>query len=60
MTRLLTSKQAKTDPKGQQHALIKRREKAITDIKKHRKSAVIGPSMTIEEIISARDEGRRY
>jgi len=60
MPRVLTQKQAKTDPKGQQHALTKRREKAIVAIKKHRKSAVIGPPMTIEEIISARDEGRRY
>jgi len=44
---------------NQQQALIKMREKAIAAIKEHRKGAVIGPPMTIEEIISARDEGRR-
>jgi len=45
---------------SQQQALIKRREKAIAAIKEHRKNAVIGQPMTIEEIISARNEGRRY
>jgi len=39
--------------------LIQRREKAIAAIKEHRKGAVIGPPITIDEIISARDEGRK-
>jgi len=43
---------------SQKQALIKKREKAIAAIKEHRKGAIIGPPMTIEEIISARDEGR--
>jgi len=41
-------------------ALIKKREKAIAAIRELRKTAVICPSITIEEIISARDEGRKY
>jgi len=41
-------------------ALIKKREKVISAIKEIRKTAVIGPPITIEEIISARDEGRKY
>jgi len=45
---------------NQQQALIKKREKAIAAIKEHRKGAIIGPPMTIEEIISARDDGRKY
>jgi len=44
----------------ERQALIKRREKAIAAIKELRKTAVIGLPMTIEEIISARDEGRKY
>jgi len=35
-------------------------DKKIAAIQAHRKGAVIGPPITIEEIISARDEGRRY
>jgi len=37
-----------------------RRGKAIAAIKELRKNIVIGPPITIEEIISARDEGRKY
>jgi len=41
-------------------AVQQQREKAIESIKALRKKVVIGPPMTIEEIISARDEGRKY
>jgi len=41
-------------------ALREQRARAVESIKALRKSTVIGPPMTIEEIISARDEGRRY
>jgi len=34
-------------------------EQKIAAIQKHRKEAVIGPPITIEEIIAARDEGRK-
>jgi len=34
-------------------------QKNLAAIKKLRKKAVIGPPLTIEEIISARDEGRK-
>jgi len=34
-------------------------EQKIAAIQKHRKEAVIGPPLTIEEIIAARDEGRK-
>jgi len=34
-------------------------EQKIAAIQKHRKEAVIGPPMTTEEIIAARDEGRK-
>jgi len=39
--------------------LIKKREKAIESIKQWRKH-MIGPPVILEEIISARDEGRKY
>jgi len=45
---------------SKRQALIKKREKAIAAIKEHRKGAIIGAPITIDEIISARDEGRRY
>ncbi|KXU37525.1 hypothetical protein AXK11_02185 [Cephaloticoccus primus] len=35
-------------------------EKKISAIRELRKKIVIGPPITIEEIISARDEGRKY
>jgi len=41
-------------------AVQQKREKAIESIRALRKKVVIGPPMTIEEIISARDEGRKY
>jgi len=41
-------------------ALLRQREQAIASIKALRKKVVIGPPMTIEEILSARDEGRKY
>jgi len=44
----------------ERQALIKKREKAIASIKELRKTAVIGPPITMDEIISARDEGRKY
>jgi len=45
---------------SKRQALVKKREKAIAAIKEHRKGAIIGAPITIDEIISARDEGRRY
>jgi len=43
----------------ERQALIKKREKAISAIKALRKTAIIGDPITIEEVISARDEGRK-
>jgi len=39
--------------------LRKQREAAIEGIRRWRKEAVIGPPLTFEELMSARDEGRR-
>jgi len=41
-------------------ALRRQREEAIEAIKTLRKKVMIASPMTIEEIISMRDEGRRY
>jgi len=57
---LRTSDESKTEAEKEYTALVQRREAAIAAIKKHRKGAVIGPPISIEEIISARDEGRKY
>jgi len=46
------------DDEEKHQALIAQREKAIASIRQWHKH-VIGPPMTIEEIISARDEGRK-
>jgi len=64
MSRTLTESQAQlatslTKEDIERQLLIKKREKAIESIKQWRKR-MIGPTMTLEEIISARDEGRKY
>jgi len=46
------------DEEKKRQALVVQREKAIASIRQWHKH-VIGPPMTIEEIISARDEGRK-
>jgi len=45
---------------NRQEELLRKREKAVAAIKAHRKGSIIGVPFTIDEIISARDEGRRY
>jgi len=58
--RLVPVVQTNDAEKKRLDTLRKQREKAIESIKALRKTAVIGSPMTIEEIISARDEGRKY
>jgi len=45
---------------NRQTELLRKREKAVAAIKAHRKGTIMGAPFTIDEIISARDEGRRY